>query len=73
MKDVLEEAVDAATFVIGLESDLPVDKAREFQGRLYAMGIDLGCDPSAFIAAEQVRTADRPTVHKTRKRSQDEF
>ena len=57
LKDVLEETVYAATFIIGLESDLPGDRVGEFQGRLRGMGIDFGCDKSAYLAAEQVRTA----------------
>ena len=43
LKEILEREAPAEFFVIGCDTNVPGDRARDFQERMVAAGFDLGC------------------------------
>ena len=61
LKDVLKEVVGEAIVILGLDSNVPGEKAGEFKIKLRAMGMNFGDNPEA----QQVTVAKMRTMFQT--------
>ena len=68
LKDVLKTAVGKATFIVGLDSNVPGKEAGEFQRKLREMGMDFG----ESAEAQQVTVAKMRTMFQTQVRKAGE-
>ena len=53
LKSILEQHAPADFFVIGCDTNVPGERAREFQERIVASGFDLGCPGDQITVAKQ--------------------
>ena len=64
LKKILEREAPAEFFVIGCDTNVPGDRARDFQERMVAAGFDLGCPGDQVTVAKQ-RTMFQTQVLKS--------